>query len=93
MARTFVYDNREFPDPDPGMTVDMVKASLADFYAVYNGEGHSSKATRAITAMHHLRLWALLQEQVRKRGYKGAALVLRIDRRTVASSTLLHVRV
>jgi len=32
MARVFVYDDREFPDPDPAMSVDEVKASLADFY-------------------------------------------------------------
>ena len=32
MARVFVYDSREFSDPDPGMTVDQVKATLADFY-------------------------------------------------------------
>ncbi len=32
MARIFVYDNREFPDPDPGMSVDEVKGTLADFY-------------------------------------------------------------
>ena len=32
MARIFVYDEREFPDPDPGITVDQVKATLADFY-------------------------------------------------------------
>ena len=32
MARIFVYDEREFPDPDPNMTVDQVKATLADFY-------------------------------------------------------------
>ncbi|MDE3268521.1 MAG: hypothetical protein OYI31_08755 [Chloroflexota bacterium] len=32
MARIFVYDDREFPDPDPEMTVDQVKATLADFY-------------------------------------------------------------
>ncbi len=32
MKRVFVYDNREFPDPDPGMTVDQVKNTLADFY-------------------------------------------------------------
>ncbi len=32
MARIFVYDNREFEDPDPEMTVEQVKASLADFY-------------------------------------------------------------
>ena len=32
MARVFVYDDREFPDPDPEMTVDQVKATLSDFY-------------------------------------------------------------
>ena len=26
------HDGREFEDPDPEMTVDQVKASLADFY-------------------------------------------------------------
>ena len=32
MARVFVYDDREFPDPDPQMSVEQVKATLADFY-------------------------------------------------------------
>ena len=32
MTRIFVYDDREFPDPDPGMSVDQVKATLSDFY-------------------------------------------------------------
>ncbi len=32
MARIFVYDDREFPDPDPEMSVEQVKAVLADFY-------------------------------------------------------------
>ena len=32
MARVFVYDDREFPDPDPEMSVDQVKATLSDFY-------------------------------------------------------------
>ena len=32
MARVFVYDYREFPDPDPEMSVEQVKAVLADFY-------------------------------------------------------------
>jgi len=30
MARIFIYDDREFPDPDPEMSVDQVKATLAD---------------------------------------------------------------
>ena len=32
MARIFVYDDREFPDPDPELSVEQVKATLADFY-------------------------------------------------------------
>ena len=32
MARIFVYDDREFPDPDPEMSVDQVKGTLSDFY-------------------------------------------------------------
>ena len=32
MARIFVYDDREFPDPAPAMTVDQVKATLSDFF-------------------------------------------------------------
>ncbi|MDP2949633.1 MAG: PRTRC system protein C [Chloroflexota bacterium] len=32
MARKFVYDNREYPDPDPSMTVEQVKASMASFF-------------------------------------------------------------
>ena len=31
MARVFVYDDREFPDPDPEMSVEQVKATLSDF--------------------------------------------------------------
>jgi len=32
MGRIFVYDDREFPDPDPEISVEQVKAVLADFY-------------------------------------------------------------
>ena len=44
MARIFVYDDREFPDPDPEMTVEQVKQTLADFY------GEISNATVKETA-------------------------------------------
>ena len=30
--RIFIYDNREFPDPDPSMTVEQVRDSLADHF-------------------------------------------------------------
>ena len=32
MARIFIYDNREFPDPDPELSVDRVKEDMAAFY-------------------------------------------------------------
>ncbi len=32
MARVFVYDGREHPDPDPKLTVEEVKKSFADFF-------------------------------------------------------------
>ena len=41
-----------------------------------------------IENLYHMRLLSLLQELVRKRGYKGTAEVLEIDPRTVASSAM-----
>ena len=32
MARVFVYDGREFPDPDPNLSVDDVRASMSNFF-------------------------------------------------------------
>src|SRR3954464_9784374 len=32
MARVFVYDGREFPDPDPGLSVEDVRKQLSDFF-------------------------------------------------------------
>jgi PRTRC genetic system protein C len=32
MARLFRYDNREFPDPDPKVSVEDVRHQLADFF-------------------------------------------------------------
>lgn len=32
MARVFVYDGREFPDPDPQLPVDAVRKQLAEFF-------------------------------------------------------------
>lgn len=44
MARIFVYDEREFPDPDPNMTVEQVKDSLSDFYGdIANAEVKETK--------------------------------------------------
>lgn len=30
--RIFVYDGREFPDPDPALSVDEVRKMMADFF-------------------------------------------------------------
>ena len=32
MARIFIYDGREFPDPDPHLTVEEVRRQLAEFF-------------------------------------------------------------
>ena len=32
MARVFVYDNREFPDPDPKMSTEEVRQSMTNFF-------------------------------------------------------------
>jgi len=32
MARTFIYDGREFPDPDPNLSPDEVRRMFADFF-------------------------------------------------------------
>lgn len=32
MARVFVYDGREFPDPDPNLSVDEVRQSMGNFF-------------------------------------------------------------
>ena len=47
---------------------------------------HGISESKAVENMYHMRLMALLQEQVRKRGNKGAARVLEIDPKTVAES-------
>src|ERR1700694_5056800 len=32
MARIFVYDQREFPDPDPKLAVECIRKQLAEFF-------------------------------------------------------------
>ena len=62
MARIFVYDNREFPDPDPEMTVDQVKQSLADHF----GELENATVTETKRGMD------TIYELQRRVGTKGA---------------------
>ena len=32
MSRIFIYDGREFPDPDPNLSVDEIKCMMSDFF-------------------------------------------------------------
>ena len=42
--RVFVYDGREFPDPDPNMSVDEVRQSMTNFFPeLANAETAESK--------------------------------------------------
>ena len=42
--RVFVYDGREFPDPDPNMSHDEVRQSMVNFFPeLANAETETSK--------------------------------------------------
>ena len=42
--RVFVYDGREFPDPDPKMSIDEVRQSMTNFFPeLANAENKTSK--------------------------------------------------
>lgn len=61
MARIFVYDNKEIPDPDPRMTLDDVQRHLTTFFPdMANAE--RTEATRGED---------LVVEFTRKVGVKG----------------------
>jgi len=43
-VRIFVYDGREFPDPDPTLSVDQVRQHMASFFPeLSNAETKESK--------------------------------------------------
>jgi len=42
--RIFVYDGREFPDPDPSMSIDEVRQSMTNFFPeLANADTQQSK--------------------------------------------------
>ncbi len=52
MARIFVYDGRKFEDPDPEMSVEQVRSSLADFYGELNNADVSESKKDNDTIYH-----------------------------------------
>lgn len=59
--RIFVYDGREFPDPDPSLTPDQVRQRMSDFFPeLANAD-----------VREHTRGDDTLYELVRKVGTKG----------------------
>ena len=43
MARIFIVDEREFPDPDPNLTIEQVRDSLSDFYPDLASATHTQR--------------------------------------------------
>ena len=41
--RRFVYDGREFPDPDPALSIDEVRQQLAEFFGELTNADHRSE--------------------------------------------------
>ena len=61
MVRKFVYDGREFPDPDPAASVEEVKRMMTDFFPeLANAEARETKSGEDT-----------LHEFVRRTGTKG----------------------
>ncbi len=61
MARIFVYDSREFPDPDPTKTPDEIRQQMTDFFPeLANADVRETKRGEDV-----------LYELVRKVGVKG----------------------
>ncbi|MBI4286313.1 MAG: PRTRC system protein C [Chloroflexi bacterium] len=62
MARVFVYDGREFPDPDPTLSAEEVRRMMTDFFPeLANAE-----------VREHQRGEDTLYELVRRVGTKGS---------------------
>lgn len=59
--RVFVYDDREFPDPDPNRSVEEVKSMMTDFFPELTGA----------VVNEHTRGEDTLYEFVRRAGVKG----------------------
>jgi len=50
MGRIFVYDGREFPDPDPNLKVDEVRQHMANYFPeLSNAETKESKRPSTTT--------------------------------------------
>ena len=43
MARKFIYDGKELPDPDPGMKVDEVRQNFAEFFPELSNASRTEK--------------------------------------------------
>ena len=43
MARIFIVDQREFPDPDPNLTVEQVREMMASFFPELANATHTER--------------------------------------------------
>ena len=70
MTRIFVYDDREFPDPDPQMSVEQVKSTLADFYGEI-ANASVKETPRGEDTIYEFQRWV---------GTKGASMPINKER-------------
>ena len=54
MARIFIYNGQEFPDPDPAMSLEEVQSHLASFYAEI-GNSRVETQEREGDTLHYFR--------------------------------------
>ena len=61
MVRIFVYEGREFPDPDPAKSPEEVKKMMTDFFPEL-ANADTKEATRGEDTLYHF---------IKKVGVKG----------------------
>ena len=49
MARIFIVDQREFPDPDPNLTIDQVRDLMASFFPELANATHTERPRGDVT--------------------------------------------
>jgi PRTRC genetic system protein C len=55
MARIFIVDQREFPDPDPALTVEQVREMMAAFFPELANATHTERPRNGDTVFEFQR--------------------------------------
>jgi PRTRC genetic system protein C len=86
MPRRFIYDGREFPDPDPQLSVEEVRRQLAEFFPELTNADTREEARDGDT--HYTFSRRIGTKGARRRGPNVAAILRRVPATHLAVFTL-----